>query len=58
MLSLADGLKQRLDDVQAALHRMEAGTYGKCERCGKEIAPERLEAIPAARLCMACKSKK
>ena len=58
VLSLADGLKQRLDDVQAALHRIESGTYGKCERCGKDIAPERLEAIPAARLCMPCKSKK
>ncbi len=58
VLSLADGLKQRLDDVQAAIHRVEAGTYGKCERCGKDIAPERLEAVPAARLCIKCASKR
>ena len=58
VLSLADGLRQRLDDVQAAIHRVDAGTYGKCERCGKEIAPERLEAIPAARLCIKCASKR
>jgi DnaK suppressor protein len=58
VLSLADGLKQRLDDVQAAIHRVEAGTYGKCERCGQDIAPERLEAVPAARLCFRCASKR
>jgi RNA polymerase-binding transcription factor DksA len=58
VLSLADGLKQRLDDLQAAIHRVEAGTYGKCERCGQDIAPERLEAVPAARLCIRCANKK
>jgi DnaK suppressor protein len=34
---------------------MEAGTYGLCERCGQPIADERLEALPAVRLCMDCK---
>ena len=58
VLSLADGLKQRLDDLQAAIHRVEAGTYGKCERCGQDIAPERLEAVPAARMCIRCANKK
>jgi DnaK suppressor protein len=58
VLSLADGLKQRLDDLQAAIHRVEAGTYGKCERCGQDIAPERLEAVPAARLCIRCANKR
>jgi DnaK suppressor protein len=57
VLSLAEGLQQRLDEVQAALARIDKGTYGKCEGCGKDIPPERLEAIPAAKLCMACKSK-
>ena len=42
-------------EVVGALERLEAGTYGRCERCGNEIAPERLEAIPTARLCVACK---
>lgn len=57
VLSLAEGLQQRLESVQAALVRIEKGTYGRCESCGKDIAPERLEAIPAARLCISCKSK-
>jgi RNA polymerase-binding transcription factor DksA len=57
VLSLAEGLQQRLDEVQAALVRIDKGTYGKCEGCGNEIAPERLEAIPAASLCIKCKSK-
>ena len=58
VISLAEGLQQRLENVQGALARIEKGTYGLCERCGNEIPPERLEAIPSARLCMACKSKK
>ena len=57
VLSLAEGLQQRLEDVQGALVRIEKGTYGKCVSCGKEIPTERLEAIPAAKLCIACKSK-
>ncbi len=57
VLSLAEGLQQRLEDVQAALGRIDKGTYGKCEACGKDIPPERLEAIPAASLCIVCKSK-
>ena len=57
VLSLAEGLQQRLEDVQAALGRIAKGTYGKCEACGKDIPAERLEAIPAASLCIACKSK-
>ena len=34
---------------------MDAGSYGLCERCGQPIGDERLEALPAARLCLACK---
>jgi DnaK suppressor protein len=55
LLSMVDQLKDHYDEVVTALHRFEAGTYGKCERCGNEIPMERLEAIPAARLCVACK---
>jgi RNA polymerase-binding protein DksA len=43
-----------LGDALAALQRIDAGTFGICERCGKDIAPARLEAIPAARLCIDC----
>jgi DnaK suppressor protein len=37
---------------------MDAGTYGLCERCGQPIGDERLEALPAARLCMTCKRQR
>lgn len=57
VLSMAEGLQQRLEEVRAALQRVERGTYGRCENCGNEINPERLEAIPTARLCITCKQK-
>lgn len=57
LLSLVDGLRQRLEDVRAALQRIERGTYGLCERCGNEIKPERLDAIPTASMCISCKQK-
>jgi DnaK suppressor protein len=46
--------RQRLADVDAALARRDAGTYGRCERCGRPIAAERLAARPAARTCIDC----
>lgn len=57
VLSLAEGLRQRLESLTEALERVEEGKYGLCERCGDEINPERLEAVPAARFCMPCKRK-
>ncbi len=41
--------------VDAALRRIESGTYGTCENCGRPIALERLEAMPWATLCIDCK---
>jgi RNA polymerase-binding transcription factor len=49
---LEEGVQQTLAEIEAALRRMEDGTYGICEACGKPIAAERLEAIPWARLCI------
>lgn len=46
--------RARLDDVDAALARIAAGTYGTCETCGEPIAPGRLEARPTARRCITC----
>jgi DnaK suppressor protein len=45
---------EHLADVDAALARIAAGTYGVCERCGREIAPDRLRARPTARTCITC----
>ena len=42
--------------IDVALERVESGTYGLCQSCNKPIADERLEAVPHARLCIACKS--
>jgi len=58
VLSLVEGLRNRLQDVRSALVRLERGVYGKCERCGKDIPPERLEAVPTARLCISCAQKR
>ncbi|MEY2571502.1 MAG: DnaK suppressor protein [Acidimicrobiaceae bacterium] len=46
--------RSRLRDVDDALARMAAGSYGSCESCGRPIAAERLAARPAARTCIAC----
>ncbi|HEX9749717.1 MAG TPA: TraR/DksA C4-type zinc finger protein [candidate division Zixibacteria bacterium] len=43
--------------LDQALRRIADGTYGNCEICGKEISHARLEAVPHARFCIACKEK-
>jgi DnaK suppressor protein len=43
-----------LTEIDAALERLAAGTYGTCVRCGQQIAPARLEARPAAPTCIGC----
>ena len=57
LISVVKALRSNLRDVDRALAKMDAGTYGTCERCGKPIAPERLEALPWAMLCIDCKQK-
>jgi len=56
--ALSGTLRETLLEVDAALGKLEAGTYGQCESCGEDIAEDRLDAMPAARLCMACASKR
>jgi DnaK suppressor protein len=55
-LTLLEALERRLDSINDALRSLEKGTYGICERCGNEIDPARLEALPDARLCIKCKT--
>ena len=50
--ALLEGANHDLDEIEHALARVDAGTYGVCEVCGQPIAPERLEARPAARRCI------
>jgi DnaK suppressor protein len=49
---LEEGAQQTLNEVHAALRRIDDGTYGTCELCGKPIGAERLRALPWARLCI------
>lgn len=56
--SQAKMLSNRSDvlyEIEEALYRIKDGTYGICEKCGKEIPKARLEAIPYARVCIECK---
>ncbi|REK70791.1 molecular chaperone DnaK [Aeromicrobium endophyticum] len=52
--TMVEQTRARLADVDDALERVEQGTYGLCERCGRPIPEGRLEARPVARTCVAC----
>ena len=54
LTALLAAARERIAEVDDALRRVDAGTYGICERCGQPIAGERLAARPFARYCMAC----
>ena len=56
-LALSASATQAVEEIDRALRRMDVGTYGICERCGKKIAVARLEALPFAALCIECKSR-
>jgi DnaK suppressor protein len=56
--AVAGSLRDSLGDVEAALIKLDNGAYGLCETCGQAISPDRLEAKPAARLCMECASRR
>lgn len=51
-LSVQEEIDGRLDDLARALEKLDSGTYGTCEVCGKPIPDERLEALPGARYCV------
>lgn len=57
VLALVDRLREQLVDVEKAMGKLDAGTYGTCDSCGTEISPERLEALPYSILCVSCKQK-
>ena len=56
-LALEKRVREDLAEVEHALDKMDKGTYGLCDICGQPIAPERLEALPQATLCLADKAK-
>jgi len=55
-LVMVKRLEESLNEVEHALQKYEAGTYGLCDSCGQAIEQARLEAIPQASLCMKCKA--
>ena len=56
-LALRDHHRLLIEQVDAALGRLDAGTYGACVTCGQPIDPARLEALPAASHCIDCQRK-
>ena len=54
LTALLAAARERVAEVDDALRRVDAGTYGVCERCGQPIAAARLDARPFARYCLAC----
>ena len=54
--SMLEQTRHHLEEIDAALERVAAGTYGTCESCGQQIPADRLEARPVARLCITCAS--
>jgi len=57
VLGLVETLKQRLEDIDAALSKIAEGTYGTCEVCGKDIGHDRMEFRPASTRCVDCKNQ-
>jgi DnaK suppressor protein len=54
-MTVEESLEHRRREIDAALERIDTGTYGICASCGRPIAPERLEALPYATKCIECK---
>ena len=52
--TLLEAASRHLAEIAAARARLEAGSYGRCEVCGRSIPPERLAARPTARTCVGC----
>ncbi|MGC9317282.1 MAG: TraR/DksA family transcriptional regulator [Armatimonadota bacterium] len=55
-MAVGASLREQLDEVNAALEKIEQGTYGICDNCGKPITKKRLRVLPWATLCKECRS--
>ncbi|MFB0527343.1 MAG: TraR/DksA family transcriptional regulator [bacterium] len=56
LFELNHGERQRLEDIESALRKIEEGRFGVCEKCGNMITKKRLKAVPYARFCIKCKA--
>jgi DnaK suppressor protein len=57
VLGIIENVRSLLEDVDAALVKVDNGTYGKCESCGNDIGAARMEFRPTSLYCVDCKSK-
>jgi len=53
-VSLLENKTRTLDEIEEALHRMDAGEFGQCQECGNKIADDRLQALPFTAYCIEC----
>lgn len=56
-MAIGENLREMLENVATALAKIEDGTYGICDACNKEIPKARLEIMPAATMCTACRAR-
>jgi RNA polymerase-binding transcription factor DksA len=54
LTAVLEATRRHVGELEEAVSRLDAGSYGVCEVCGKAIPPERLEARPTARRCVSC----
>ena len=57
-MALLEETRIQVEALDTALARVDHGSYGVCESCGQDIAPERLAARPSATLCITCASRR
>jgi DnaK suppressor protein len=55
--SISDTERARLLEVEDALARLEAGTFGRCAHCGQPVTAQRLQAVPWAKYCVNCQEQ-
>ncbi len=55
-MAVGASLREQLDEVNAALEKIDEGTYGVCDNCGKQITKKRLSVLPWATLCKKCRA--
>lgn len=56
-MAIGENLREMLDNVNNALKKIEDGTYGLCDLCGKEILKGRLDIMPSATMCTTCRAR-
>jgi DnaK suppressor protein len=56
-VSLEENARNVLTQIDRALEKLDEGTYGTCDQCGRPIGEERLEVMPYATLCVDCKRR-